>query len=94
MVKIGKVTVVIMIVGKWNYEKNDYDPYVISDDWRIVLYTENMDEIVNCCSCGREVEYGDCYTSKEIHNQVGMGFPVCEECYEEEWQRQRKARGL
>lgn len=79
-----------MIIGKWNYEKKDYDPHVISDDWYIPLYSNDMDEIVNCCSCGREVKFGNCYTSKELHNGIGLGYGVCEKCYEEEWERQRK----
>ena len=83
-----------MMVGKWNYEKNEYDPYEFGVDWYTPLYTDNMDEIVNCAQCGREVKFGDCYTSKEIHNRMGLGFSVCEECYEKEWERQRKARGL
>lgn len=88
MVKIGKVTVVIMIVGKWNYEKNDYDPHELSDDWYTPMYSDNLDEIINCSNCGRKVRYGDCYTSRWIHDRFGLGFLVCEQCYDEEWERQ------
>lgn len=73
-----------MIVGKWNYEKQDYEPYVIPEEWNTPLYSDDMSEIVNCARCGKEVTFGSCYTSREIHSRVGFGFPVCEECFERE----------
>lgn len=78
-----------MVVGKWNYETHDYEPYVIPDDWYSPLYSDDMDEIVNCSSCGRKITFGECYTSREIQNGIGFGYPVCEKCYEEEWERER-----
>ena len=47
---------------------------------------------MNCPHCGKELPYGETYTSKEIHNWVGLGYGVCEECYEEEWKRRKKYR--
>lgn len=76
-----------MIAGKWNYDKREYDLYVTPEEWHTPLYCEDMDEIINCAACGRELPYGDCYTSKEIHSGGGLGYPVCEECYVEEWVR-------
>lgn len=76
-----------MLVGKWNYEKDDYDPYVIPGEWHTPLYTDNMDEIVNCVQCGKELTFGGCYTSKEIHSNIGIGYGVCPDCYEKEWDR-------
>lgn len=78
-----------MIVGKWNYATHDYDPYRIPDEWHTPIYSDDMDEIVNCCQCGCEIKFGDTYTSKEIHSGLGFGYPVCEECYEEELTRRR-----
>lgn len=49
-----------------------------------------MKEIVNCPHCGKELEYGNCYTSLEIHTEMGFGYGVCEKCYEEEWNRRRQ----
>lgn len=76
-----------MVVGKWNYEKKAYDPHMIPDEWNVMLYSDDMNEIVNCAACGRELRFGDCYTSKEIHNRVGFGYGVCEDCYKKEWER-------
>ena len=73
-----------MELRKWNYEKNKYEPYEIPDEWHVKIYSENMDEIINCPHCGKKVKYGETYTSHEIHTEIGLGYPVCEECYEKE----------
>ena len=78
-----------MVVGKWNYEKRAYEPYIIPDEWYTPRYCENMKEIVNCVACGREVEFGECYTSKEIHDGIGVGYCVCEECHQKEKEREK-----
>lgn len=70
-----------MLLRKWNYKKRQYDPYEVPDSWNVKTYTSNMDEIVNCPHCGKEVKFGDCYTSHEIHTQYGFGYGVCEDCY-------------
>ena len=72
-----------MKIRKWNDEKNDYDFMEVPDDWKLPLYSEDMDEIINCVNCGREVKYGDCYTSMRYHTNAGFGYYECEECYEE-----------
>lgn len=80
-----------MIVRRWNHKKRDYDPYMIPSDWKCRTSAE-MDEIVNCASCGREVEFGDCYSSLEIHGKLGFGYSVCPECYEKEVCRNDRGR--
>ena len=79
-----------MILSKWNYKKHTYEPYEVSDKWNCKLYSEEMEETVNCPHCGKEIRYGDSYTSLEIHNDMGFGFAVCEKCYEKEWLRRRE----
>ena len=79
-----------MILNKWNYEKHNYEDYEVPDYWNVVLASYDMEEIINCPHCGEELEYGQSYTSLEFHNSIGMGFSVCERCYEEEWTRRRK----
>ena len=85
-----------MVIGKWNYEKQDYEPYNIPDNWKTPLYCENMDEIINCACCGRKVTYGVCYTSREIQTGSGLGYPVCPTCHDAELARENtynKKRG-
>lgn len=82
------------IVGKWNYKIKRYDIYNLPDNWNIKLYTDDMDEIINCCQCGAAVKFGECYTSLEVHNNYGLGFAVCDECYRKEWERKNESEGI
>lgn len=79
-----------MKLRKWNYKTHEYDPIEVPYEWNVPLYTDDMEKIVNCPHCGKELPYGETYTSKEIHSWVGLGYGVCEECYEEEWKRREK----
>lgn len=81
-----------MLLKKWNWKTREYDPYEIPDDWNVKTYSNDMDEIVNCPHCGRKVEYGDTYTSREIHTEHGFGYSVCGACYKREWERERVTR--
>ena len=59
-------------------------PYGVPDEWNVKSYSDDMDEIVNCPHCGKEVTFGSCYTSREIHTPNGFGYAVCEKCYDME----------
>lgn len=72
---------------KWNYEKREYEKYEVPEDWKCYLYSSDMERKINCAACGREVIYAEGYTSFEIHNQMGFGYIVCDECYEKEKER-------
>lgn len=75
-----------MILQRWNHEKHLYEPF--NSPARVLcLYSENMLAEVDCASCGNRMSFGDGYTSREIHNRVGLGYPVCESCYAEERNR-------
>lgn len=78
-----------MILQKWNYKKHDYEDYKVPDNWNVKTYGNGMEEIINCCQCGKKIAFGDCYTSLEIHTELGLGYGVCEKCYQKEWQRKR-----
>lgn len=78
-----------MVVGRWNYEKHDYDPHRIPDSWNCKMYSDDMDEIINCAQCGREITFGEAYTSWEIHGGLGFGYMVCEDCHIEERSRRK-----
>jgi hypothetical protein len=81
-----------MYIQKWNYDKRDYEEYIYPKEWDICLYSEDMDKIVNCASCGKELRYGDTYTSQELHCNVGLGYGVCEECHNKEMVRKYSAK--
>lgn len=78
---------------KWNYETKVYDKVEYEDeDLVFVLFTRNMDLVVNCPHCLKKMKYGSSFTSLEFHNAYGLGYPVCAKCYYEEWDRRRKYR--
>ncbi len=79
-----------MQLNKWNVRLHKYEPYEIPDEWNCPMYSSDMEEIVNCPHCGKKLLFGETYTSKEIHNGIGLGYGVCEKCYQEEWERKRK----
>lgn len=76
-----------MIINKWNYNKSKYEPRKIPDEWYCSTYEADMKTIVNCPSCGKELEFGDTYTSREWHTAIGFGYGVCEDCYKLEIER-------
>lgn len=80
-----------MILQRWNYDTHEYEPFE-SPAKVTTLYSQDMDKKVDCVSCGKPMTYGDGYTSKEIHNYVGFGYPVCEDCYNEEIERWKEHR--
>ena len=75
----------------WDPKLKKYFPYELPDSWDTATIRDLGDE-VNCAHCGRRLPYGDCYTSREIHTLIGIGYAVCESCYEQEWMREREAR--
>lgn len=72
---------------KWNWKTHKYDEYELPK--KAMMYTDNMDEVCQCASCGKDMVFGDGYTSMEIHTDLGLGYIVCEECYEKEWNRRK-----
>ncbi len=85
--KLGKFS----ILRKWNVKTHQYDNYKVPIDKVLLIYSDDLDKIVNCAQCLKKVRYGDCYTSLEIHNHLGMGYVVCKDCYDEEFLRRRNA---
>ena len=79
-----------MVTKKWNCKLRKYERYEIPKEWNVALYEDDMNTIVNCACCGRLVRYGDCYTSKHIHNSAGFGYAVWEKCYEGEWKEENE----
>ena len=81
-----------MKVGKWNYNKHDYDEYVLPSG--AMTYIDDLEKTIACAACGKPVIAGDTYTSKEIHTNAGFGYLVCEDCYYKEFQRWKEAHNV
>lgn len=65
---------------KRNSDKMAYEPYSVPDSWNTPLVSNNMDEIINCANCGKELKFGDGYTSRIIHTRMGFGYCICKAC--------------
>lgn len=73
---------------KWDYANGEYVPHRVPAEWKISLCEDDMDTIVNCASCGKELPYGETCTSMEIHTgRMGLGYAVCDECRSKEVKR-------
>lgn len=70
-----------MMLRKWDEVKRAYEPYYVPDEWNVTTFADDMDEKVNCAQCGREITFGEAYTSLQVHSSIGFGYAVCEECY-------------
>lgn len=75
---------------KWDFEKNEYDEIEISDDACLIAW--DMDEQITCPGCEKVIQFGDGYTSLQIHGRGGFGYTVCKECYRKELELEREAR--
>ena len=77
---------------KWDHKAHEYKPFPVPDDGVFVVCSDDLNQVVNCCQCLKKLLRGSAYTSLEVHNQFGLGYPVCEECYQKEWERERATR--
>lgn len=72
------------ILKKWNYKNHKYEDFNIPRDRNVKLLADDLNEIINCANCGKKAKFGDTYSSMTIHNSLGLGYCICEECYEKE----------
>ena len=80
-----------MVIPKWNYFEHKYDDHCIPDDWNCKTYSHDLDEIVNCAQCGKELKMGDTFCSLELHIPIiGFGYAVCEDCHYDEYNTRKK----
>jgi hypothetical protein len=76
-----------MRLKRWNYMLADYEDYEIPDNWSVYTFVPGLDTFVDCAHCGKSLPYGASFTSMEIHNNMGFGYAVCEDCYNKEAER-------
>ena len=73
-----------MTIRRWDWENKRYTVEAVPSDRRATVYCDDMERVIECVTCGRRVKVGETYTSMEVHNSMGFGYMVCEECYNEE----------
>lgn len=83
-----------MIAKKWNCKQHEYVDYELPQGCS--LSYNDLSDITSCAECGRKLQYGDTYGSLTIHNEMGLSYPVCYECFckEKEEKEQELCRAL
>lgn len=51
-----------------------------------------MGEVITCAECKKKMLYGDGYTSRKIHTVNGIGYMVCKQCYDKEYEEEKRYR--
>jgi len=55
-------------------------------DGNYTVYCDNMDDVINCAQCGKEITFGEGYSSIEIFSGPWSHL-VCDDCKEKEYER-------
>lgn len=71
-----------MIIQKLNEKTKQFEDYKVSDEWHLPLYSDDMNEVINCVNCGKKIKFGDGYTSLRYRTIHGFGYCECYDCYE------------
>lgn len=80
----------IHVLRKWDFKLEKYLPYEIPVNWNIALCEVDMNTVIDCAGCGKSIPYGESYTSRTIHTDVGLGYALCEDCYEKELDEEKQ----
>lgn len=79
-------------INRWDFTLEKYIPYNIPKEWKITTFETDMNAICNCVRCGKEITFGECYTSREFHTENGFGYATCEGCYYTQFQEENARR--
>ena len=75
---------------KWDFKTKKYEPYELPDS--AVSSWCPMDKVITCAECGKGILYRDGYTSRKIHTINGIGYIVCKQCYDKEYEEEKRYR--
>lgn len=76
------------MVQKWNFKTKKYEDYKLPKN--ATLIEMDLNKVIACASCGEALIYGLSYTSRQIHNHLGLGYCVCGKCYKKEIELDRE----
>lgn len=74
---------------KYNYETKKYEEYSVPANWRVGIYSQDLEELTDCAKCGIPMKISQKYRSLEVHNEQGQEYAVCKRCFKEEWVRNK-----
>lgn len=73
---------------KWNFKTKKYEPYELPDG--VISSWCPMDKVITCAECGKRILYRDGYISRKIDTPTGMGYMVCDRCYDKERKEEKR----
>ena len=73
-----------MTIRRWNFKTHEYEPFEIPDGRKVMMYSDDMSAKCSCAACGKELPFGDTFTSRILHGAAGFGYGVCFDCYQRE----------
>lgn len=71
-------------IRKWNYETRQYEPYTVPEHIPLLLVCDDMDKKTYCADCFTPMTFGQGFTSRTLHNHMGLAYSVCNNCHERE----------
>lgn len=78
-----------MKINKWNFKLEKYELFEIPNNRKVCLYSDDIEQVIQCVNCGKELKVGESYTSLQYHSDMGFGYCVCDSCYQDEWALRR-----
>lgn len=75
---------------KFNFKTSEYETYGLPDG--AVSSWCPMDKMITCAECGKKILCRDGYTSRKIDDPTGMGYMVCKQCYDKEYEEEKRYR--
>lgn len=73
-----------MIAEVWDNVLRKYKTTDIPDG-NYIEWTDDMDALCTCPSCGKDYPFGDMYTSRKYFRKCGVfAYFVCKHCYDNE----------
>lgn len=73
---------------KWNFKTKKYEPYEFPDGATSLAWCQ-IDRVITCAECGKKILYGDGYISRKIRTVREIGYLICEQCHDKEWEERR-----
>lgn len=71
-------------IFKWDNDGQRCIQHSVPESWHITIIEPNLGNKCNCASCGKEMTFGEGYTSRIYQTAHGFGYCVCKDCYYKE----------
>ena len=74
---------------KLNFKTKEYKSYELPDGAASLAWCQ-IYEVITCAECGKRMLYRDGYISRKIRDVREIGYFVCKQCYDKEYEEEKK----